>query len=236
MEKTNYIVMFTLAMTVLVALVLAGLFYGTKDQVAENELVFNKRAILSAINDRLEKPVDELGDDEVIKIFEEKVEQKVLDMDGEEVENLLAEQVDMSQERKKPESERVLPLFVYNGSGEKIYIVSVRGNGLWDEIWGSVAIENDFNTLAGAAFDHAGETPGLGAEIKDNPGFSKQFKGKKIFKDGEYVSINVSKSGVRDLYYDVDGISGATVTADGVEEMLYRGISYYLPYFDKVKS
>ena len=236
MEKTNYIVMFTLGMTVLVALVLSVMFYGTKAQVAENELVFNKRAILSAIGDEFEQPIADFGDDEIIQIFEERVEQKVLDMNGEELEGILAEEVDMAQERKKPEEQRMLPLFIYNGEKEKFYIVSVRGNGLWDEIWGNVAIQDDFNTLAGAAFDHAGETPGLGAEIKDNPGFSRQFKGKRIYKDGQYVSINVSKKGVRDLYYDVDGISGATVTANGVEEMLYRGIKYYEPYFEKAKG
>ena len=81
-----------------------------------------------------------------------------------------------------------------------------------------------------------GETPGLGAEIKDNPTFANNFKGKKIYKDGEYVSINVRKGGARDKWHDVDGISGATVTADGVDEMLYRGIKYYEPYFEKAKS
>ena len=88
----------------------------------------------------------------------------------------------------------------------------------------------------GAEFGHDKETPGLGAEIKDNPTFSRNFKGKQIFKDGEYVSVNVRKGGARDLNHEVDGISGATVTADGVSEMLYRGIKYYQPYFDRVKD
>ncbi|MEM6316889.1 MAG: FMN-binding protein [Bacteroidota bacterium] len=236
MESTKYVVGFTLAMTILVALVLSSLFYGTKGQVAQNEDVFNKRAILSAIQNKLDKPVGDFSDEEVLALFDQKMEQITLDMDGEAVEGLMAEDVDMAQEAKKAPVDRVLPLFVYNGNGEKTYIVSVRGSGLWDAIWGNIALQSDFNTVVGAAFDHAGETPGLGAEIKDNPGFSKQFTGKKIYKDGEYVSINVSKSGVKDLYYDVDGISGATVTADGVGEMLYRGIKYYEPYFEKVRG
>jgi len=233
MESTNYVVGFTLAMTVLVALTLSSLFYGTKDQVAQNADVFNKRAILSAISAKLDRPVADFSDGDVLSLFEEKVEQKVLDMSGEEVDGIMAEKVDMAKEAKKAVDDRQLPLFVYNNGGEKIYIVSVRGSGLWDAIWGNVALESDFTTVVGASFDHAGETPGLGAEIKDNPAFAKQFGGKKIYKDGEYVSVGVIKGGAKDLAYEVDGLSGATVTADGVDEMLYRGIKYYEPFFGR---
>ena len=236
MEKTNYIVMFTLGMTVLVALLLAGLFYGTKDQVAKNKDVFNKRAILSAISDKLDQPVGDFSDDEVLAIFDQKIEQKVLDMSGDEIDGIMAEDVDTQQERKKALEDRQLPLFIYNGQGEKIYIVAVRGNGLWNEIWGNIALQSDFNTVVGAAFDHAGETPGLGAEIKDNPVFANNFKGKKIYRGNEYVSVNVRKGGAKDKDHDVDGISGATVTANGVDEMLFRGIKYYEPFFQKVKG
>ena len=236
MESTNYVVGFTLAMTVIVALVLSSLFYGTKDQVAQNADVFNKRAILSAISEKLDKPVGDFSDQEVLSLFDEKMEQKVLTMDGAEVDGIMAEKVDLAQEGKKAEEDRQLPLYIYNGSGEKIYIVSVRGSGLWDAIWGNVALKSDFTTVVGASFDHAGETPGLGAEIKDNPGFAKQFGGKKIYKDGEYVSVHVRKGGAKDLTHEVDGLSGATVTANGVGEMLYRGIKYYEPYFDKAKG
>ncbi len=236
MESTNYVVGFTLAMTVIVALTLSSLFYGTKDQVAQNADVFNKRAILSAISDKLDKPVSDFSDQDVLSLFEEKVEQKVLDMSGDAVDGIMAEKVDMAKESKKAVEDRQLPLFIYNAGGEKIYIVSVRGSGLWDAIWGNVALQSDFTTVVGASFDHAGETPGLGAEIKDNPAFAKQFGGKKIYKDGEYVSVGVIKGGAKDIAYEVDGLSGATVTADGVDEMLFRGIKYYEPYFGKAKG
>ncbi len=238
MERTGYIVLFTLAMTVLVALTLSFLFYGTKDQVAINEDVFNKRAVLSAINSHLDTKVDDLNDEEVLGIFDKQIEQVVLDMDGDVLDGVKAEKVDMAKEKKKPEADRQLPLYVYNADGgNKFYILSVRGNGLWDEIWGNIALEQDLSTVVGASFDHKGETPGLGAEIKDNPAFARQFKGTKIFDDnGNYTSINVRKGGAKDRTHEVDGISGATVTADGVGEMLYRGIKYYQPYFNKIKS
>ncbi len=238
MERTSYVVMFTLGMTVLVALLLSALFYGTKDQAAINEDVFNKRAILGAISDHVEKDVKSMSDAEVLGIFNDQIEQVVLDMDGAVVDGIKAEKVDMAKEKKKPEMDRKLPLYVYNKpGGEKFYIVSIRGNGLWDEIWGNIAIANDFSTVAGASFDHKGETPGLGAEIKDNPVFARNFKGTKIYDaDGNYTSINVRKGGAKNKTHEVDGISGATVTADGVSEMLYRGIKYYQPYFKKLKT
>ncbi len=238
MERTGYIVLFTLAMTVSVALVLSFLFYGTKDQVAINEDVFNKRAVLSAINSHLGTQVDDMSDEEVLGIFDKQIEQVVLDMEGDVLDGVKAEKVDMAKEKKKPETDRQLPLYVYNtDDGNKFYILSVRGNGLWDEIWGYIALEQDLSTVVGASFDHKGETPGLGAEIKDNPVFARQFKGTKIFDaDGNYTSINVRKGGAKDRTHEVDGISGATVTADGVGEMLYRGIKYYQPYFNKIKS
>lgn len=238
MESTRYVVVFTLLMTILVALLLSALFYGTKDQAAINEDVFNKRAILGAISDHVDKDVKAMSDGEVLGIFNDQIEQVVLDMDGAIVDGIKAEKIDMAKEKKKPEADRQLPLYVYKkDGGEKFYIVSIRGNGLWDEIWGNIAIGGDFSTIAGASFDHKGETPGLGAEIKDNPTFARQFKGTKIYDaDGNYTSINVRKGGAKNKTHEVDGISGATVTADGVSEMLYRGIKYYQPYFNKLKT
>jgi Na+-transporting NADH:ubiquinone oxidoreductase subunit C len=128
-------------------------------------------------------------------------------------------------------------VYIYHGDQGDLYVVSIRGNGLWDEIWGSIALEGDLKTIAGAAFDHTGETPGLGAEIKDNPGFAKQFIGKQIYDDaGSYTSIVVKKGGAKDPNHEVDGISGATVTCDGVTEMLVRGLKYYEPYLQTINN
>lgn len=230
--------MFILILTAVVAVSLTGLREATKETAARNELIFNKRAILSAVDEYLPegRTVSGLSDAEVMEIFDGQMAQLVLNMDGEVVQGIMAEEVDMAKERKKPEPERLLPLYVYENEGEKMYIVSVRGNGLWDEIWGNIALKDDLNTVAGAAFDHQGETPGLGAEIKDNPNFAEQFQGKKIYDDGEYVSIDVVKPGTDNNEHEVDGISGATVTGDGVGEMLYRGIRYYEPYFQKLRQ
>lgn len=240
MDSTRYIVVFILILTSLVAVLLTGIREVTKEQAAINEEIFNKRAILAAVENNLPdgKTVKDLDDQEVLDIFNEKVEQKVVDMEGNELDGVMAEDVDMAKERKKPEAERRLPLFIYSNDGQTDYIVSVRGNGLWDEIWGNIALESDLNTIAGVAFDHKAETPGLGAEIKDNVSWGRQFIGKKIYdSEGEYVSVLVKKGGAeKGNPHQVDAISGATVTSNGVTEMLYRGIKYYMPYIKELRG
>lgn len=238
MSNNNALLIFVLILTGSVAILLTGLREVTKPQADLNEKIFNKRAVLAAVEAYLPdgKTVKELSDDEVLKIFDDKIQQVSLNMGGEEEESVLAEDIDMAKEKKKDPDEQVLPLFIFNQGEEKFYIISVRGNGLWDEIWGNIAISSDLNTIAGASFDHKAETPGLGAEIKDNPSFPAKFKGKQIYKGDEYVSVDVVKGPVKEPNHQVDGITGATVTSVGVAEMLYRGIKYYEPYFEKLKS
>jgi len=238
MESSNkYIITFIIIMTVIAAVALAGMREITMSASTKNEEIFNKRSILLTVNDYLGDGlnVSDLTDEQVLKMFKEQVEQVVINQKGEVVPNMLAEKIDLAVEKKKAESERLLPLFVFKNDKEKFYILSVRGSGLWDEIWGNIAVKSDLNTIAGATFDHKGETPGLGAEIKDNPSFPGQFVGKQLFRDGE-VAILVRKGGSQDKMYEVDGISGATITSDGVTEMLQRGIANYLPYLETIQN
>ena len=238
MESSNkYIITFIIIMTVVAAVSLAGMRELTLAISTKNEEIFNKRSVLLTVNDYLGKGinVNNLSDEEVLKMFKNQVEQVVLNLDGEVVPNVLAEKVDLAVEKKKAEVDRLLPLLVFNSEKEKFYILSVRGSGLWDEIWGNIAVKSDLNTIAGVSFDDKGETRGLGAEIKDNPSFPGQFIGKQIFKDGE-VAVLVRKGGSQDTTYEVDGISGATITCDGVTEMLQRGIAYYLPYLETIEN
>lgn len=230
-------------MTTIVAISLALLAVGLKPIHQKNEAVYNKKAILSAISGEIPGDFKSLKDEDVQAIFDTKITQKVVDIEGNELTSQQvmdagyvggrAEDVDMKKEKKKPEAERIFPIYTYTkDDGSELYILSVRGNGLWDEIWGNIALESDKNTIAGVAFDHQGETPGLGAEIKDNAAWAAQFEGKTIYDDsGNFVSIDVKKGGgTKNLPHAVDGITGATITADGVDEMLDRGLQYYEPF------
>jgi Na+-transporting NADH:ubiquinone oxidoreductase subunit C len=244
--STGYIIRLILILTGIVALILALMSTSLKPIHDRNEAVYNKRAILGAIERFMDRPIAQYSDVEIDEFFSTKITQKVIDSKGETVDEAAivaagykkgkAEDVQMGKERKKPEDSRIYPVFIFNDGNKDYHIISVRGNGLWDEIWGNIAMEGDFNTIAGATFDHKGETPGLGAEIKDNPQFPAQFTGKKIFENGEYKSVLVRKGGAKDPVYEVDGITGATITADGVSDMMYDGIAKYLPYFEKAKN
>lgn len=249
MHSTRSVIIFVLIMTFVVAMLLAGLSTFLAPTHKKNELLYAKKSTLAAVSNHLGDDVNfaAITNDQVENIFSERMEQKVIDMAGNtlsdaEVEALgykggKAENVDILKEMKKPEADRVLPLFVYTkADGKKYYIVSTTGKGLWDVIWGCIAIEDDMNTIAGVSFDHKAETPGLGAEIKDNAAWVRQFAGKKIYEGNMYKSVYVRKGGARDENFEVDGISGATITGDGVTEMLERGIKYYEPFFKTIKG
>ncbi len=238
MENNNYVIRFIIIMTAVVALGLTGLREVTNPRSTLYEEILTKRGILQAVEDHLPggTKLNELSNEEVAKIFSEQIEQVSLTTGGEVIDGVTAENIDMSQEMKKAENDRQLPLFIYNSGNKKFYITKVRGKGLWNDIWANIALEEDLNTIAGAVFDHEEETPGLGAEIKDNPDFRAQFAGKKLYDGNKYVSITVRKGGAKDPNHEVDGISGATITSNGVTDMMVKGMKSYEPYFKKLKK
>ncbi|MBV6484878.1 MAG: Na(+)-translocating NADH-quinone reductase subunit C [Flavobacteriales bacterium] len=122
------------------------------------------------------------------------------------------------------------PIFVCESNGKTYYVLSASGKGLWDDIWGYVGINSDLTTVNGAVFDHKGETPGLGSKIVED-WFQDQFVGKKISDGTQFVPIKVLKPGHELDDFKVDGISGATFTGVGVDEMLTRSIEVYYNFF-----
>ncbi len=149
--------------------------------------------------------------------------------------NVNAFEIKLNKELKKSLSNQRFPIYEANVEGAKYYIVPLHGAGLWNAIWGYIALEEDKNTIKGAVFDHFGETAGLGAEITQE-WFQNRFLGEKVFdKEGNLVGINVSKTNndPKDLDKDdheVDAISGATITGDGVTNMIIERLTHYLPY------
>ena len=108
--------------------------------------------------------------------------------------------------------------------------MALHGAGLWGPIWGYISVDADKNTVYGTDFSHASETPGLGAEIT-KPAFSGQFAGKQLFKGNEFKSIAVVKKGKSADGQDyVDGISGGTITSQGVSAMLYNSLNSYVQF------
>jgi Na+-transporting NADH:ubiquinone oxidoreductase subunit C len=134
-----------------------------------------------------------------------------------------------------------LPVYIIDKDGETIYILPLRGVGLWGPIWGNIALKDDLNTVVGVTFDHKGETPGLGAEITTDA-FCEQFVGKTLFDDsGDFMSIMVVKGGAQKLpqnmqIHGVDAISGGTITSNGVNDMIKDVLTAYLPFIQKQRA
>ena len=122
-----------------------------------------------------------------------------------------------------------------DGSSIDFYIFPMFGNGLWDWISGFVALDKDLNQIVGVAFDHKAETPGLGARISSDE-IQDRYKGKKIFNElGNLVSIKMLKKEYNEMLtlHEVDGMSGATITANGLNDMLKNYLDCYLPFIKK---
>ena len=149
--------------------------------------------------------------------------------------------VKLSLELKKNPKDQDFPLYVANIESEKFYIIPVRGNGLWNAIYGYISLKEDLNTIKGVVFDHVGETAGLGAEITQD-WFVERFVDEKLFdSDNNLMGIKVSKtnndpnnSDKND--HEVDAISGATITGDGVSDMIKERLEHYIPYFNTLRS
>lgn len=129
----------------------------------------------------------------------------------------------------------------YEGERLDMIILPVYGYGLWSTMYGYVALEGDANTIVGLRFYQHGETPGLGAEI-DNPRWQALWRGKKVYDDALDLRIEVIKgpatrSGDR-AAYEVDGISGATLTGQGVTNLLryWFGEHGFGLYLDKLRE
>ena len=118
-------------------------------------------------------------------------------------------------------------------------ILPVRGYGLWSTLWGFIALEEDYNTVVGLGFYSHAETPGLGGEV-DNPKWKSQWPGKKITDSSGNLAIEVTKGGQADLSsdYEVDGLSGATLTTIGVNNLVrfWLGENGFKPLLDNLKT
>jgi len=131
-----------------------------------------------------------------------------------------------------------LPVFVCTfEDGSKAEVFAVYGAGLWGPIWGYMSVDAaDMNTVKGAVFDHAGETPGLGAEIAES-WFQENFIGKKIFEGDDFTSIHVVKGGAPESdTHGVDAITGSTITSRALEVTIGNWLGIYLPYIKARKS
>ena len=127
-----------------------------------------------------------------------------------------------------------LAVYVCNVDGQTKYVIPVYGMGLWGPISGYIALNDDKSTIYGAYFNHESETAGLGAEIKDNQKWQEQFQGKKLFKgaDRNAIAISVLKKRDSNDHKSVDAVTGATLTSNGVTDMLHDCLGQYIKFLN----
>ncbi len=196
-----YIIIYSIVLVVIVAFGLAFVYTSLKDKQEANVALDVKKQVLAALDIR------EFADD---ADAEEKYKQIVVAVDT------------VSAEKKAI-------VYTCKLNGEDKYILSVNGMGLWGPIWGYIALNSDKQTVFGAYFNHASETAGLGAEIKDSKAWQDQFKGKTAYADNT-VLLSVKKATdikPEEKPYTVDAVTGSTLTCNGVNNMFKESIALY---------
>ena len=230
-NSNSYTIGFACLMVVLVAALLASTSIKLTPLQDRNIELEKKQNILQSVGIYVDREASEASYSKFIN------EELVIDVEGNVLDGS-AFNIDLGDELKKDINDQKLPLYVSTlEDSSKCFIIPLRGKGLWGPIWGYIALKNDINTVYGAVFAHKSETPGLGAEI--NQGFFQEpFRNKKIFNENnEFVSITVKKGGAPEgSLHDVDGISGGTITSDGVTDMLKERVGRYLPYLEKNRA
>ena len=226
-ETNSYTFIFAIVLVIVVGTALAFAATSLQPMQYKNQRQEQMQNILATVGIETDRAGAQAKYDQYIK------EGIVLNAEGEVQEGVEAFDIDLAKEIKKAPFEQNFPLYLAEVEGEEFYIIPLRGAGLWNAIFGYIALEEDANTIKGVVFDHLGETPGLGAEITQL-WFRERFAGEKIMKDGEIVGVDVAK-GLPSTSKDdkrVDAISGATITGNGVANMLEERLKHYKSYFD----
>lgn len=223
--KTNsnsYTIIYAAVMVIIVAFMLAFVSSSLRDRQNRNVEFDTKKQILSALNVRNVEDVE--------NTYKKYVKQDMLmQADGTLTEN---QDGFSTAYEKEVKTNKRFHVFVAEKDGDTKYVFPVYGTGLWGAIWGYVALNSDKSTVYGVYFSHASETPGLGAEIATEH-FQTLFSGKKAVDNGQIVLGVVKNGKVENPECQVDGISGGTITSDGVNLMLKNCLSNYKNFLTK---
>ena len=221
-NSNAYIIIYSVVMVVIVAVLLAV-----------TSLSLQERQQANMLNEQQQQIVKALGENPETSSYSDVVAEAVmLDKSGKVIEgksdaDIFSALGDLTASFEAGE----FPIFkAKNGC----VVIPVYGAGLWGPVWGYLALESDMDTVKGIVMDHAGETPGLGAEITTSK-VQDMFKGKTIFEGNNLVSVSMRKGGATNNH-EVDAISGGTKTCDGVNAMIKSGLEGYLPFLNANKS
>lgn len=236
-----YTVIYTTVIVMLVAAALAFVSQSLKDKQEANEKADTISQMMTAAQFASKDEFQKMGNAAVLEKYAEELDHAfTVNTKGEKVADIPAGEVYSESDLKKQNynikgaGEAELPVFVFKNGR---IVVPVYGAGLWGPIWGYIAFENDKKTMVSAYFDHASETAGLGAKIKDDPAFQHEFDG-EVAEFSETPIFEIVKGGapkdadgksVKDN--KIDAITGATMTSKGLDAAINTWLGAYKAYF-----
>jgi len=134
------------------------------------------------------------------------------------------------------ESGYQLPVWKYADASQTAYVFFFAGEGYGGAVWGYFALNEAFDQLLGAAFDHQDETVGFGAAIRDDEDFLESLQGVSLTSNGDYLNwkLQAMESTIQVGDQELDAITGATVTMESICEMANEGLQRYQPFMQKM--
>ncbi|MBE7651592.1 Na(+)-translocating NADH-quinone reductase subunit C [Tenacibaculum finnmarkense] len=241
-DSNGYTLLFAIAMVLIVGALLAFTASSLRPMIDANKRIEKQQNILYAmgVNENDESSAVFVSKDKVAGEFSKYIKKQIVIEGAKVTEDANAYLIDVKKQQTAAKAGKVrkLPVFIGEKDGKTFYITPIRGKGLWDAIWAYVALDKNM-VVQGAFFDHKGETPGLGANIKQRY-FMDDFIGEDLMNNGSFKGIGVSKSNNDPKNEDkndneVDAIAGATITGDGVAAMIKSELGLYVPYFKTLK-
>jgi len=240
-----YTVIYTTVIVVLVAALLAFVSQSLKAKQEANEKADTISQMLTAAQFGTKAEFQKMGNAAVLEKYAAEIGQAfTVNLNGEKVQDLELDKVFSPKELKRQNynikgganktGDPELPVFIFN---DGTTVVPIYGAGLWGPVWGYIAFEKGTNVIKGAYFDHESETAGLGAKIKDDPAFQAEFIGELA----DFTNSNVfdivkggspkDASGKSLADNQIDAITGATMTSQGLDAAIDTWLGAYSGYF-----
>lgn len=234
MHSNRYTLFFVFIITVILGTLLSVTKENLKVKQEDNLRADVNKTILRSLEFK-EEENNPWSNEKVEEIFNNSIVGLCVDSEGNKIDNVILEEIDIEKDIER------LPVYLKVIEDELQGVaIPVAGKGLWSTLFGYIALEPDLDTVLGIQFYKHGETPGLGGEV-EKEWFTENFIGKKIRNvEGEIIGIKVLKGKVddskEDAIHQVDGISGATVTSNGVTIFLKDDLKRYEAYLNKIKE
>ena len=242
-ESNSYTIVFAAIMVIIVGSVLAYLASALSGKIEENERFEKQQNILYAmgVNENNDGGgVNFVPTDKVETEFSKYITEQLV-INGDQItQNDEAYLIDLKKQitfikKGKPAE---LPVFIGEKEGNKYYIIPMYGKGLWDAIWGFIALSEEM-VVQGVYLDHKAETPGLGANIIQRY-FREYCIGDSVWDNNQLKGISVAKgnndpaNNIKDDN-EVDALAGATITGNGVSAMIRESVNLYKDYLETIR-